>query len=115
MGPAGSRNSERDSPEENPDSSILEVCCPSCLRQYRIRRSRIPAEASAVHCKKCRHKILLHRRPGRPAKSSRRPAARPDSRRPRFRLDLMTPEKRRPPRRFTEFLLSEFCYPKRHK
>jgi len=107
MSPAGSRKSEKDRPEENPDS-ILEVCCPSCLRQYRIRRSRIPAEASAVHCKKCHHKIPLHRRPGRPA-------ARPDSRRPRFRLDLMTPEKRRPPRRFTEFLLSEFWYPKRHK
>ena len=114
MSPAGSRKSERDRPEENPDN-ILEVCCPSCLRQYRIRRSRIPAEASAVHCKKCHHKIPLHRRPGRPAKSSRRPAARPDSRRPRFRLDLMTPEKRRPPRRFTEFLLSEFWYPKRHE
>jgi predicted Zn finger-like uncharacterized protein len=97
MGPAGSRNAERDHPEENPDS-ILEVCCPSCLRQYRIRRSRIPAEASAVHCKECRRKIPLH--------------FRPDSRRPRFRLDLMTPEKRRPPRRFTEFFLSEFCYPK---
>jgi predicted Zn finger-like uncharacterized protein len=114
MSPAGSRNSERDRPEENPDS-VLEVCCPSCLRQYRIRRSRIPAEASAVHCKKCRHKIPLHRRPGRPERSSRRPAARPDPGRPRFRLDLMTPEKRRTPRRFTEFLLSEFCYQKRHK
>jgi len=27
----------------------------------------------------------------------------------------MTPEKRRTPRRFTEFLLAEFCYQKRHK
>jgi predicted Zn finger-like uncharacterized protein len=107
MGPAGSRNSERDRPEENQDS-ILEVCCPSCSRQYRIRRSRIPAEASAVHCKECRHKIPLHQRPGRPN-------ARMDSCRPRFRLDLMTPEKRRAPRRFTEFLLSEFFYQKRHK
>jgi hypothetical protein len=114
MSPAGSRNSERDQPEENPDS-ILEVCCPSCLRQYRIRRCRIPAEAAAVHCKECRRKIPLHRRPGRPAKSSRCTASRPDSGRPRFRLDLMTPEKRRPPRRFTEFFLSEFCYPKRQK
>ena len=114
MGPAGSRNSEGDRPEESPDS-ILEVRCPSCLRQYRIRRSRIPAAASAVQCKECRHRIPLHRRPGRPAKSSRRPAARPDSRRPRFRLDLMTPEKRRPPTRFTEFRLPEFWYPKRHK
>jgi predicted Zn finger-like uncharacterized protein len=113
MIPAGSRNSERERPEENPDS-ILEVCCPSCLRLYRIRRSRIPAGASAVRCKECHHKIPLHRRPGRPAKSSRRPAARPTLCRPRFRLDL-TPEKRRPPRRFTEFLLSEFWYPKRHK
>jgi hypothetical protein len=39
----------------------------------------------------------------------------PDSRRPRLRLDLMTPEKRQPPRRFTEFLLSEFCYKKCQK
>jgi predicted Zn finger-like uncharacterized protein len=114
MGPAGSRNSERDRPDENPDD-ILEVCCPSCSRQYRIRRSRIPAAASAVHCKKCHHKIPLHQQPGRPAKSSRRPAAQPDSRRPRLRLDLMTPEKRQPPRRFTEFLLSEFCYKKCQK
>jgi predicted Zn finger-like uncharacterized protein len=110
MSPAGSRNSERDRPEENPDS-VLEVCCPSCLRQYRIRRYRIPAGASAVHCKKCRQKIPLHRRPGRPERSS----CRPDARRPRFRLDLMTPEKRRAPRRFSEFLLSEFCYQERHK
>jgi predicted Zn finger-like uncharacterized protein len=114
MSPAGSRNSERKRPEENPDS-ILEVCCPGCRRPYRIRRSRIPAEASAVHCKECHHKILLDRRPKRPAKPSQRPAASPDSPRPRFRLDLMTPRKRRPPRRFTEFLLSEFCYPKRQK
>jgi predicted Zn finger-like uncharacterized protein len=114
MHPAASHNSERDRPEENPDG-ILEVCCPGCLRQYRIRRSRIPAGASAVRCKECRHKIPLFRRPGPPAKSSRRPPARPDSVRPRFRLDLMTPEKRRVRRRFTEFLLSEFCYPKSHK
>ena len=98
MSPADSRRSERDHPEENPNS-ILEVCCPSCLRQYRIRRSRIPAEASAVHCKECRRKIPLH--------------FRPDSRRPRFRLDLMTPEKRRPPRRFTEFFLSDFHFNRR--
>jgi predicted Zn finger-like uncharacterized protein len=100
MSPAGSRDSKKDRPEDNPDC-ILEVCCPSCLRQYRIRRSRIPTAASAVHCKECRHKIPLHRRPGRPATSSQRPDARPKSHAPRFRLDLMTPEKRRPPRRFT--------------
>jgi len=104
MHPAASHNSERERPEECPDG-ILEVCCPSCLRQYRIRRSRIPAGASAVRCKECRHKIPLFRRP----------TARPLSVRPRFRLDLMTPEKRRVRRLFTEFLLSEFCYPKHHK
>ena len=35
MSPAGSRYSKKDRPEDNPDR-ILEVCCPSCLRQYRI-------------------------------------------------------------------------------
>lgn len=93
----------KDSVSENDPrhrQAIFEMRCPRCLREYRIRRSRIPEGASAVHCKSCGQKIRLpvaaatagsrsHRSPG------------PGSPKPRFRLDLMTPEKRRVKRGFS--------------
>jgi predicted Zn finger-like uncharacterized protein len=81
--------------------AILEMRCPKCLREYRIRRSRIPKFASAVHCKACGKKIRFPK----PAPAAVRPRRHcnpgPGLDKPRFRLDLMTPEKRQARRRFT--------------
>lgn len=67
---------------------VLEVSCPNCRRRYRIRRNRIPAKASGVVCKDCGTKIRLRK------SCSGTSARRSPWTRPRFRLDLMTPEKR---------------------
>jgi predicted Zn finger-like uncharacterized protein len=81
--------------------AILEMRCPTCLREYRIRRSRIPKSASAVHCKACGQKIRFPKSAAAavPPRRHRKPG--PGLDKPRFRLDLMTPEKRRARRRFT--------------
>ncbi len=78
--------------------AILEMRCPRCLREYRIRRSRIPEGASAVHCKSCGQKIRF---PGAAPTARPRRSPGPDLKKPRFRLDLMTPEKRQTKRGFT--------------
>lgn len=81
--------------------AVLEVRCPKCLRQHRIRRSRIPKGASAVHCKACGQKIRFPKPASATVRSPRHRSPAPGLNKPRFRLDLMTPEKRRAKRRFT--------------
>lgn len=71
-----------------PQAAVLEISCPNCGRHYRIRRNRIPAKASAVVCKDCGKKIRLRK------SSSGTSVRRSHWTGPRFRLDLMTPEKR---------------------
>lgn len=78
--------------------AILEMRCPRCLREYRIRRSRIPEGASAVRCKICGQKIRFPAAATAGARPHRSPGT--GIIKPRFRLDLMTPEKRPAKRRF---------------
>ncbi|MGE5255391.1 MAG: zinc-ribbon domain-containing protein [Hyphomicrobiales bacterium] len=84
-----SSSPDRSCIHDRDQASVLEVSCPNCKRRYRIRRSRIPAQASAVFCKDCGRKIRLHQ-----TSSDKSSHSRNQSIRPRFRLDLMTPEKR---------------------
>lgn len=78
----------------------LEMRCPACLREYRIRRSRIPKGASAVHCKACGQTIRFPKAASATGRSRRHRNPAPGFSKPRFRLDLMTPEKRQSKRRF---------------
>jgi predicted Zn finger-like uncharacterized protein len=85
---------------KDPDAvGFLRFSCDECGRSYRIRRTRIPLTASAVYCKGCGKKIRIRKMPptARPATSL--PAERPAAP-PRFRIDLMTPQKRTSRRRF---------------
>jgi len=72
----------------------IETRCPACLREYRIRRSRIPKGAAAVHCKACGQKIRLPKEASAAVHSRRCKSPALGLNKPRFRLDLMTPEKR---------------------
>jgi predicted Zn finger-like uncharacterized protein len=91
----------RQQSDSNTDSrDRLEMRCPTCLREYRIRRSRIPKGASAVHCKACGHKIRFPKTASAAGRPRRHQIASPGFNKPRFRLDLMTPEKRQAKRRF---------------
>jgi DNA-directed RNA polymerase subunit RPC12/RpoP len=76
----------------------LQTACARCRRKYRIRLAHIPENAQAFRCKQCGGKIRIPLAKARPADSPRasKPPTRPG--RPRFRLDLMTPEKRPRPR-----------------
>jgi len=76
----------------------LEMRCPACLREYRIRRSRIPKGASAVHCKACGQKVRFPKAAPANVRACRHRS--PGLNKPRFRLDLMTPEKRPAKNRF---------------
>jgi DNA-directed RNA polymerase subunit RPC12/RpoP len=75
--------------------------CAKCLREYRIRRSRIPKGASAVHCKVCGAKIRFPKPASAAARPPKHQNSTPSVNRPRFRLDVMTPEKRQTKKRFT--------------
>ena len=78
---------------------ILRLSCKSCGKSYRIRRARIPLTASAVICKGCGKRIRFRKNPFAAAPSRSRGAA-VTTTLPRFRFDLMTPEKRPLKRRF---------------
>jgi predicted Zn finger-like uncharacterized protein len=88
-GIAMSSSPDRSCVHDRDQASVLEVSCPNCKRGYRIRRCRIPAQASAVICKNCGRKIRLHQTNYEASSASRNQWTMP-----RFRLDLMTPEKR---------------------
>jgi len=98
---SGNRQPSAHDTDSRDRQAILEMRCPKCLREYRIRRSRIPKGASAVHCKACDQKIRFPKAASATecARRHRNPAS--GVNKPRFRLDLMTPEKRQSKRRFT--------------
>jgi DNA-directed RNA polymerase subunit RPC12/RpoP len=97
---AGNRQRTAHDTDSCDRQAILEMRCSKCHREYRIRRSRIPKGASAVHCKECGAKIRFAKPAAAAAHPRRHQSSAPGLKKPRFRLDLMTPEKRRDGRRF---------------
>jgi PHP family Zn ribbon phosphoesterase len=83
----------------------LQTACTVCRRQYRIRLAHIPENAQGFRCKQCGGKIRIPLAASRPSETPRASGPPALSRRPRFRLDLMTPEKRPRPRGLIQKLI----------
>jgi predicted Zn finger-like uncharacterized protein len=103
------RNEMNRNPElPNDHHAKITLACAKCGKTYRIRKENIPAGATAVRCKACGKRVRLKyalaanpplRHPAGTLSAAAGGVGTPALSPPRARLDLMTEEKRRRPRR----------------
>jgi predicted Zn finger-like uncharacterized protein len=92
----------------NAHHTKIKLTCARCGKTYRIRKEKIPAGATAVRCKACGKHVRLKYdiaanlslcHPAGVLSAAAGGVGKPALCPPRARLDLMTEEKRRRPRR----------------